>query len=206
MHILEKDSKTFRWFTKDRFDRLFDSACPAYGHGQAMEYPDLPFVDWSYYYDYSEEFSEASKSSGIKCNRERYTRAFKGIAVWLTRFLTEHEKYLDPAVSNPGFYDLFETLLRPGTDKQRIKAWKEHLVTAGYYGEGEEELEYSEDRWLKKAFSNYDKERFNRRKVEDAEPAHDFIESEWFGFYKGVHWYKERFFEYCREEGLDIPK
>jgi hypothetical protein len=199
-------SKTVRWFTKDRFDRLFDSACPAYGHGQAMEYPDLPFLDWSYNYDYSDEFSEASKSSGNICNRERYTRAFKGIALYLTRFLMAHEKDLDTDGGDTDFYSLFQTLLRPGTNEQRIEAWKELIVKAGYYNEGEEDLEYREDRWLKRAFSDYDKKRFNGRKVEDAVLAPNFIESEWYRFYEGVHWYKDRFFKYCQAEGLDIPR
>ncbi len=30
------------------FYRLLDSGVPAYSHGQAVDYPDLPFSRWSY--------------------------------------------------------------------------------------------------------------------------------------------------------------
>jgi len=41
-----------------------------------MEYPDLPFLRWSYEYGYSSEFREDYRSTGIIENSERYIRAF----------------------------------------------------------------------------------------------------------------------------------
>ena len=199
-------SRTIRWFARDKFDRLFDSVLPAYGHGQAMEYPDLPFLTWCYNYDYSDEFSTTYKSSQKISNRERYTRAFKGISRYLTRFLQRHPEHLDSAMDDPDFLSLFEALLRPGTDVQRVKAWKAYLVNVGYYDEGEEPLTYQEDSWLERAFSDFDKERFHQRKVEGAIIGDNFQESEWYCFYLGVHWYKELFFKYCAQEGIEIPR
>ena len=194
------------WFTKDRFDRLFDSALPAYGHGQALEYPDLPFVTWSYYYDYSDEFSTAYKFSEKIHNPERYARAFKGITRDLMRFLQKYPEYREKDLDEGGLLRLFETLLQAGTNKQRIKNWKRLLVSAGYFDKGEEPLDYSGERWLGKAFSDYDKKRFKERKVEGAILSKDFAESEWYRYYLGVHWYKKKFFSYCAEAGLEIPR
>ncbi len=49
--------KMLKYALKDRFDRLLDSGVPAYGHGQAMVYPDLPFLRWAYEYDFSDKFT-----------------------------------------------------------------------------------------------------------------------------------------------------
>ena len=74
--LLNRLIKMLRYASKDRFDRLLDSGVPAYGHGQAMVYPDLPFLRWSYEYDYSSEFREGYRSTGIIENSQRYRRAF----------------------------------------------------------------------------------------------------------------------------------
>lgn len=47
------------------FDRWLDRLMPAYGHGQALDYSDIPYLKWSYEYDYSDEFSNEFKSTGI---------------------------------------------------------------------------------------------------------------------------------------------
>jgi len=91
--ILSKKSRRRRlssYASKDRFDRLLDSGVPAYGHGQVMEYPDLPFLRWSYEYDYSDEFSEGYRYTGIIENSERYTRAFSRIKEYLLDYLNRH--------------------------------------------------------------------------------------------------------------------
>jgi hypothetical protein len=60
---------------------------PAYGHGQAMDSPDLPFLRWSYEYDYSDEFREGYRSIGIIENPERYRRAFLKVKEYLLDYL-----------------------------------------------------------------------------------------------------------------------
>ena len=57
--------KMLKYLSKDRFDRLLDSGVPAYGHGQAMNYPDLPFLRWSYEYDYSSELERVIDLQGL---------------------------------------------------------------------------------------------------------------------------------------------
>jgi len=88
-------SGIFKWFTKDRFDRLFDSAMPAYGHGQAMLYPDIPHLTWSYEYDFSDEFSTLYKSSGEIENKGRFQRAFQKLREHLADFLKQHAEHED---------------------------------------------------------------------------------------------------------------
>jgi hypothetical protein len=195
-----------RWFTRDRFDKLFDSALPAYGHGQALEYPDLPFMTWSYYYDYSDEFSTAYKFSDKIQNTKRYTDAFKGITLYLLRFLDRHPKYREKDMDEDSLFSLFKILLKPGSNEQRIKNWKQFFVSEGYIDKREEYLNYSEERWLEKAFSNYNEKGFKQRKVEGVILSKEFAKSEWYRYYLGVHWYKDRFFRYCADAGLDIPR
>ncbi len=48
--------------------------------------------------------------------------------------------------------------------------------------------------WLKEAFTNYEKEEFNKRKVVGALLADNFATSNWYQYYLTVMWYKERFF------------
>ena len=55
--LLNRLIKIFKYALKDRFDRLLDSGVPAYGHGQVMVYPDLPFLRCSYEYDFSDKFT-----------------------------------------------------------------------------------------------------------------------------------------------------
>jgi len=60
--------------------------------------------------------------------------------------------------------------------------------------------------WLKEAFTNYEKEEFNKRKVVGALLADTFATSNWYQYYLTVMWYKERFFSVCKEQGLAIPR
>jgi hypothetical protein len=63
---------------------------PAYGHGQVIDYPDLPFLRWPYEYDYSSEFREGYRSTGIIENTERYRRAFSKVKEYLLDYLNRH--------------------------------------------------------------------------------------------------------------------
>ena len=67
-------------------------------------------------------------------------------------------------------------------------------------------LAYDKDLWLKEAFTNYEKEEFNKREVVGALLAHNFPTSNWYQYYLAVMWYKERFFAICKEQGLPIPR
>ena len=67
-------------------------------------------------------------------------------------------------------------------------------------------LSYDKDLWPKEAFTIYQKEEFNKRKVVGALLADNFATSDWYQYYLAVMWYKERFFAVCREQRLPIPR
>ncbi len=159
--LLNRLIKMFKYVSKDRFDSLLDSGVPAYGHGQVMVYPDLPFLRWSYEYDYSSEFREGYRSTGIIENRERYRRAFSRVKEYLSDYLNRHPEYRDNVLSFNDFTVLFDTLTSQGTDKGRIKRWIETIVKAGLFQDSDSALSYDKDLWLKEAFRNYEKEEFN---------------------------------------------
>ncbi len=204
--LLNSLIKIFKYVSKDRFDRLLDSGVPAYGHGQVMVYPDLPFLRWSYEYDYSDEFSEGYRYTGIIENSARYRRAFSKLKEYLLVYLNRHPEHRDKELSFRDFGILFDTLTSQDTDKGRIKRWIETMVKAGLFEQGDSALPYDKDLWLKEAFKNYDKEEFNKRKVVGAILADNFATSNWYQYYLGVMWYKERFFAICKEQGLAIPR
>ena len=192
------------FFGKGGFDRRIDSVMPAYGHGQAMEYPDLPYEKWSYEYDYSDQFSCSYKSSGLIDNRVRYKTAFEKIRTYLTQYLENHPQYSSPNVNFNDFETLFDTLLTEAPDPERIKNWKRTLINTGLYNKNDPQLIYDEYMWLNDAFENFKKKKFNQRKVTDARLDGNFINSNWYKFYQAVKWYKDKFFQYCSDNGLDI--
>jgi len=204
--LLNRLIKIFRYVSKNRFDRLLDSGVPAYGHGQAMDYPDLPFLRWYYEYDYSSEFREGYRSTGIIENSARYRRAFSRGKEYLSDYLNRHPEYRDNEIPFKDFTVLFDTLTSQDTDKGRIRRWIETIVKARLFQKGDLALPYDKDLWLKEAFKNYEKEEFNKRKVVGALLADNFSTSNWYQYYLAVRWYKDRFFAICKEQGLAIPR
>jgi len=202
----DKFARVFKWSVKDKFDKLLDSAIPAYGHGQAMEYPDLPFLRWSYEYDYSDQFSTAYKSSGEIDNMARYERAFQKIKGYLEDYLSRHREYRDGGISFQKFDILFDTLLLEKTDRERVKNWQKTIVAQGLFAEEDPACAYDENGWLREAFANFEEEKFNQRKVDRAVTTANFSASNWYKYYLAVKWYKERFFYYCSQTGLEIPR
>ena len=55
--IVDKILQVLEKFNQKKYDKYFQDIMPAYGHGQAREYADLPNLVWSYEYDYSDEFN-----------------------------------------------------------------------------------------------------------------------------------------------------
>jgi hypothetical protein len=202
--ITHKIIQILKWFGKKKFDKLFDSGMPAYGHGQAMQYPDLPYLKWSYKYDYSDEFSDKPKRSDNN-NKERFQRAFENIKEHIEGYLSKYPEYKDDNINFTDFDKLYKILLKRGSDKKRIKNWQKLLLDMNLFVKSDKAYKYNENLWLEQAFSNFNKKKFNERKVTNAVLANKFNESNWYKFYKAVKWYKKKFFKYCKEEGLDIP-
>jgi hypothetical protein len=202
--LVDKFKKGWHWL-KEAFYERFDRVIPAYGHGQALVFPDLPYVTWSYLYDYSDEFSDTLKSSGIIDNKERYKRGFKGILKHLTIYLMEHTAHQEKDADFNCLHALFDALLSKKMDSGRIKNWQKVLVARGILDESDRDaIAYDKDRWLKEAFSNFDRKAFDQREVAGATLRHNFAESNWYKYYLAVKWYKERVFHHCAQQGLEI--
>lgn len=190
---------------QDKFQEYYDRIVPAYGHGQAREYPDLPDLEWSYEYDYSDEFNGSYKKVDID-NKDRFTRAFKSIRKHLENYLSEHPQYFDRNLKFTNFDLLMDTLVSKGQVKKREENWRKLLIEQGLFSYDDlDRINYEDDKWLKEAFSNYDRKVFDNRRVEGVQLADNFVNSHWYHFYLSAKWYKKKFFEYCDKYQLNIP-
>lgn len=205
---LELLDRILRWvkkLTSSSYDVLFDRVMPAYGHVQAIDYPDIPHLSWSYQYDYSDEFNGSYTLSTID-NKDRFLRAFTSIEKLLERYLLNYPQYRDNEVRFKNFDMLFEALILKGTNKAKENHWIQFLWKQELFDRAEcQRLIYDENQWLKEAFSNFDPHIFNHREVEEAQLADNFQNSCWYSFYQSVKWYKQRFFQYCCDLKLNIP-
>jgi len=202
--LIDKFNWGLKWLKNKLYER-FDRVIPAYGHGQAMVYPDLPYLTWCYAYDYSDEFFRTLKFSGTIDNKKRFIRAFNSILKYLTIYLREYEDYQGGEANLNCLYALFEALLTKKMDKGRVRHWQKVLVAQGLFDQSDQDaLEYDQDRWLAHAFSNFDRKKFDQRKVAGAKLRDDFPESNWYKYYLAVKWYKERVFHHCTQLGLEV--
>lgn len=194
-----------KWFNHRKFDEIVNKIIPAYGHGQAWDYPDIPSLKWHYNYDYSDEFSQSYKRLDID-NPARYRRAFENIKKNLELFLERHPSHRDDNVKFNDFEKLYVAILKKAYGKNRIRRLRNLLVEYKLFAKSDKSvLNYDGGQWLKEAFRNFDKKTFSRRKVEPAVLHDDFIRSDWYAYYRGVKWYKQRFHHYCKQNGINIP-
>lgn len=203
--LLDRILYIFKLFSQKKYENYFDHIMPAYGHGQAMDFPDIPYLVWSYEYDYSDEFNGSYKRVEID-NRERYKRAFNSIRKHLENYLIKHNQYFDSNLRFENFDILMDTLVSAGKDRKREKNWIRLLIERGLFNKDDLDLIiYEENKWLKEAFSNFDRKVFDNREVEGVQLADNFMNSYWYHFYLSVKWYKKRFFQYCSKYQLNIP-
>lgn len=197
--------KMVKMISPNRYNEVFDRFIPAYGHGQALRFPDIPYLEWSYEYDYSDEFNDSYKVVHID-NRERFKRAFTKIKELLVNYITKHNDHIDNNIKFENFDSLFDALVLEATRQERESNWIRILLEQDLFDEDEQDsLVYEQDNWLKQAFSNYNPEVFNSRRVDRVQLANNFLTSDWYDFYLASKWYKTKFFKYCTKQGLSIP-
>jgi len=196
----------FAQFSRKQYEKLFDRIMPAYGHGQALEFPDIPYLVWSYEYDDSDEFNGSYLKVQID-NKARFKRAFNNIRKHLENYLIKHPQYFDSELRFDNFDLLINTLVSEDfQDNKREMNWKGLLIEQGLFNNADlDSIIYDENKWLKEAFSNFDQEVFDNRTVEGVQLADNFLNSNWYYFYLAVKWYKIKFFEYCTKYQLNIP-
>jgi hypothetical protein len=189
-----------------KYDKLFDRLMPAYGHGQTLEFSDIPYLVWSYEYDESDEFNCSYRKVVIN-NQERFIRAFNRIRQHLENYLIKHSQYFDSNLRFGNFDILLDTLVSEiFKKKDREKNWIRLLIEQGLFDQNDLDLIiYDENKWLKEAFCNFDQKVFDNRIVQDVQLADNFEDSNWYRFYLSVKWYKQKFFEYCTNYQLNIP-
>lgn len=203
--LFDRTLKILKQLTREKYEFLFDKVAPAYGHAQALDYPDLPYLVWTYEYDYSDEFNGAYKKIVID-NNDRYQRAFRGIQKLLGAYLEQHQHHRDKMLQFENIEILMNALVLEAHDKDRIKNWQRIFIEQGLFNvEDQGLLSYKDDLWLNEAFLNYNPKIFDNRVVEDVRLADNFASSKWYGFYKAAKWYKETFFKICAKYQLNIP-
>lgn len=206
-HLLKRWIMQFRTSRSGEImDRFLHAIVPSYGHGQALTYPDLPHLKWSYHYDYSDNFSSTFKRSKID-NTKRFRDAFTAIQGHLTDYLETHPQHKEPNGGLNDFTPLHKTLVAEvRSDARRIKNWRATMIRLGLFNASDKELRYNRFAWLEEAFSNFSKRTYDRRKVEGAVAGPNFAQTNWYQFYKAVHWYKKHFFRLAEEHGVTIPR
>ncbi|MCC3145799.1 hypothetical protein LJ207_10730 [Halanaerobium sp. Z-7514] len=189
-------------FSKEKQDKFI----PAYGHGQVYSYPDIPYLEWKYRFDASVDFSKKFEETRIH-NVDRYKKAFMKIKINLEDFLENNPKFKDDNVSGEfNFEDFFEVLLNKDILEQRIEVWQEYLLDENLLSADDKKIiEYDEDLWLRDAFEDFISQDYKKRVVYDAYLADNFFETDWYNYYKGIHWYKNLFFKSAQKHGLAIP-
>ena len=188
---------------KYKLMKYADRFVPAYGHAQAVDFPDLPYLTWRYTYDAS-DYSLEDWSEKEVDNTFRFRFAFEKISAHLRGYLEKNPEHKDESFIYPVTEELYKKLLSNEREGVRIKNWRSFMTANGMFPENHPALTYDKYQWLKNAFSDFSKRKFDQRKVENVELAPDFENKEWYSFYNSVHWYKERFFDYCEQYGVKI--
>lgn len=203
--LIERILYVMKRFSGDKYDEIFDRIMPAYGHGQAIDFPDIPHLVWSYEYDYSDDFNGLYKGVRID-NKLRYKKAFARMKEFLKEYLARHDQYADKNIKFDKLDLFMDTLVLESTNKKREEAWLNFLVEQGLFSQNElEKVIYDENKWLQAAFLNYDPVVFFNRRVEEGILAENFADCHWYRFYLAIKWYKKKFFHYCRQYGVCFP-
>jgi len=182
-----------------------DEFVPAYGHAQIFKYSDIPYLEWKYCYDQTNDFSKNYREELVD-NSGRFEEAFSYIREHLKEFVANNPELQDSQVKEVS-YDEFNTLLTARKlSEDRIKDWRQFLIEKDLISELDEEIiNYDENLWLKKAFMDYNEVKFCDRIVEDVKLVDDFLETDWYKYYKGIQWYKKLFFSSAVDHDLMIP-
>jgi hypothetical protein len=182
-----------------------DRVVPAYGHGQVYSYPDIPYLEWRYEYDATDNFSSQYQVSRVM-NKERFIEAFKKIKDILQKFLENNDQYRDDSVVEVDYEEFYSILTARKVEEELIADWKDFMLAKGLLSSSDQNIiEYDNNIWLKEAFKDFINCDFERRIVNDVHLADDFLQSNWYQYYQGIQWYKQLFFKAAEKNGLSIP-
>ena len=182
----------------------FKDFIPAYGHGQAEHYPDIPYLKWSY--NYNNESHKDAKTITLNINnQERFKRAFENIKKYLNKYIEENSLNIEQVNEN-NFEELFQILISKASKTKKIALWKEYLIKNNYCNEDSQELEYDGHYWIKDTFRDFNKKKYQSRIVNDAKLTDNYKEKSWYKFVEGVKSYKIELVEVLKDNGLELPR
>lgn len=183
-------------------DLKFKNIIPAYGHGQAYHYPDLPYLKWSYNYN-NESHENAIKETIEVDNIQRYKRAFQSITNYLEQYTQANNMNKE---TQSDFTEFYTILAQKESNDKKIKLWKKYLVDKHYFLKTDLAVNYDEMLWLKEIFSDYDEDKYQMRVVNSAKLVHDYKEKSWYKFAQAVKEYKLELVKVLKKNGVEIPK
>jgi hypothetical protein len=125
----------------------------------------------------------------------------------LARYLAEHPQYQDENFEYDDFEILFAALVKRDPLAERIENWQQILIDEGLFNcQDKDIIDYDHNLWLEEAFANFKGNKFDSRKVTEVALSDRFNESNWYKYYLGVSWYKDKFYKYCSKHDLEIPR
>ena len=144
------------------------------GHGAVASYPDLPFLEWSFIYEQSEE-------RVFHNNPLTYLEGAEKLHAMFRRFALYSEEHQDEAAFRK--WDELRDRVRwifaqKGDKEERSEIWKA-LMVEGNFGPAEEIPEYDDDLWNDQAHS-----------LVDMEDSSDALDLEVHRFYRAADYHQ----------------
>jgi hypothetical protein len=180
---------------------------PAYGHAQVYNYPDIPYLEWSYSVA-QDRCSTRSKEIYKIDNKIRYKNAFLSIKNFLEEFLEKNPDYIDNSVKVDNLKEFFEILIYRVNKKNSIKKWQKYMIKYRLYEKKDRALVYNEADWLYDVFEDFSEgtKIHYQRRVNSVNLKRDFKNSSWYRFVRSVQWYKVEFINICKKNQLYLHR
>jgi len=187
-----------KYFLNKSFDTIIKDFVPAYGHGQAYHYPDIPYLNWSYKYD-----NEINQTANIFVdNQERYKEAFDKIHSYLLKYIKINN--ITVATKDYDLDQFYSILATKVNDNKKIKLWQEYLILNKYFKQNAKELKYDETVWLKECFEDFESRKYDNRVVKNAVLKANYKSSSWYKFTIAVKEYKIELKQILKNNNLEL--
>lgn len=203
-YYLNESWKYLKKLIKKESKFKFKDFIPAYGHGQAEHYPDIPYLKWTYNYN-NESHENARLETQKVDNQDRFKRAFENIQNYLLQYIEINSLSTEENIQDT-FFEFYEVLKSKAENDNKIEQWKNYLIKNKYFKEDSPELTYDENFWLEDIFKDFNEEKYQARIVNSAQLKDNYKEKSWYKFANGVKSYKVELQEVLKSNGLELPK
>ncbi len=201
-HILRHLGRRLKGFVLHLMNRLFKYVLPAYGHAKALNYPDIPFLEWSYIYDRTDTLKSPKATGGIK-NRVRYHEAFTAIARVFAS-LGDKSVFTNKAARLTGddWGKFFAVMFKNESMPSKIRRWRRFIKKLDAPSAGA----YDDREWLRGALLGFDERLADRRVIRGVRLVDGYRKTPWYQFIRSVDWYKTLIFKRLASGGVAIPR